>query len=96
MQTYLQKYQQTHTNQTNKALHSFGIPMIVVSIISIPVIGIWFEWKYWPISLGLFVVGWILQFIGHFFEGKQPAFFENPIYLVVGIVWWFKKIFGKK
>src|SRR5271166_2554864 len=28
----------------------------------------------WPVALGLFVLGWIFQFVGHAFEGKSPAF----------------------
>ena len=37
-----------------------------------------------PISAGLFVVGWIFQFIGHKIEGKKPSFFEDIQYLWVG------------
>jgi hypothetical protein len=28
-----------------------------------------------------------LQFAGHFIEGNQPAFFRNPVYLLVGPAW---------
>lgn len=35
----------------------------------------------------LFVTGWIFQFIGHFFEGKSPAFFKNAVHLLIGPVW---------
>ena len=41
----------------------------------------------WRGALGLFVVGWILQFVGHAIEGNQPAFFKNPVYLLVGPLW---------
>lgn len=27
--------------------------------------------------LGLFIVGWIIQLLGHYFEGKRPAFMDN-------------------
>jgi len=26
----------------------------------------------WQAGLGLFVIGWVLQFIGHYFEGRKP------------------------
>ena len=39
------------------------------------------------ILLGLFVVGWIFQFVGHYFEGKKPAFFKNAVHLLIGPVW---------
>jgi uncharacterized membrane protein YGL010W len=35
-------------------------------------------------SLGLFVVGWAFQFVGHFFEGKKPAFTDDLVGLLVG------------
>jgi len=36
------------------------------------------------ISLAMFVVGWIFQFIGHKLEGRKPSFFEDIQYLWVG------------
>ncbi len=35
-------------------------------------------------SIGLFVVGWAFQFVGHVFEGKKPAFFDDLRGLLVG------------
>jgi uncharacterized membrane protein YGL010W len=40
------------------------------------------EWLTW--GVGLFVVGWIIQFIGHYWEGKKPAFFDDIRGLVIG------------
>src|SRR5687767_5191676 len=28
-------------------------------------------------TAGLFLGGWALQFLGHYFEGKKPAFFDD-------------------
>lgn len=36
------------------------------------------------ISVGLFVFGWILQFAGHYFEGKKPAFIDDISGLIIG------------
>lgn len=36
------------------------------------------------VSAGLFIVGWIIQFIGHYFEGKKPAFVDDLMGLLVG------------
>lgn len=36
------------------------------------------------IGVGSFVVGWILQFIGHYYEGKKPAFVDDLVGLLVG------------
>lgn len=36
------------------------------------------------ISIGFFVVGWIIQFVGHFYEKKKPAFVDDLIGLAIG------------
>jgi len=32
----------------------------------------------------LFVVGWIIQFVGHMYEGKKPAFVDDLVGLLIG------------
>jgi uncharacterized membrane protein YGL010W len=41
----------------------------------------------WPVGVGLFLVGWVFQFVGHAFEGKKPAFLKNGIHALVGPLW---------
>ena len=36
------------------------------------------------IGIGLFVVGWALQFLGHHFEGRKPAFLDDLRSLLTG------------
>ncbi|RMO12877.1 putative membrane protein [Pseudomonas amygdali pv. morsprunorum] len=33
---------------------------------------------------GLFVIGWIIQFIGHYYEGRKPAFIDDVTGLIIG------------
>lgn len=40
------------------------------------------QWLSW--GVGFFVVGWIIQFIGHYYEGKKPAFADDLVGLLVG------------
>ncbi len=35
-------------------------------------------------GLGLFVVGWIIQFVGHYYEGRKPAFVDDLTGLIIG------------
>jgi len=42
-------------------------------------IAIWLAW-----ALGFFVVGWIIQFVGHYYEGRKPAFVDDLTGLLVG------------
>ena len=39
------------------------------------------------LSHTIVVSGWLFQLIGHAIEGNQPAFFNSPIYLLIG-PWW--------
>ena len=80
----LERYRLDHTHPVNKATHLVGIPMIVVSL---PLL-IFAPW----LGLGLFVFGWILQFIGHAFEGKKPSFFSDPRFLLIGVAYFVDKV----
>jgi uncharacterized membrane protein YGL010W len=35
-------------------------------------------------ALGIFAVGWAIQFLGHKFEGMKPAFFDDVKQLLIG------------
>ena len=48
-----------------------------------------------PVSLVVFVVAWIFQFIGHRIEGKKPSFFEDLQYLWVGPLFVLSKLFER-
>jgi uncharacterized membrane protein YGL010W len=41
----------------------------------------------WPLAVGAFMIGWMLQFIGHRFEGRNPAFMTNIVHLLIGPLW---------
>ena len=36
------------------------------------------------LGIALFVIGWVFQFVGHYFEGKKPAFVDDLMGLVIG------------
>ena len=40
-------------------------------------------------GISMFVAGWIIQFIGHYYEGRKPAFVDDIIGLMIGplFVW---------
>ena len=40
------------------------------------------NWLAW--GIGFFVVGWIIQFVGHWYEGRKPAFVDDIVGLLVG------------
>ena len=45
--------------------------------------------------LGIFIIAWILQFIGHKIEGQKPSFFEDIVFLLIGPLWTLNFFFKK-
>ena len=54
---------------------------------------VWVAWLGWPalenqpvwvLGVGVFIVGWAIQFIGHWFEGRKPAFVDDVVGLMIG------------
>src|SRR3974390_3408659 len=83
---WVPQYAKSHPHTINPLNHTIGIPMIVVSLV-LAVAG--FVWPaLWPWAIGLFLAGWVLQFVGHAFEGKPPEFFHDWRFLLVGVRWW--------
>jgi uncharacterized membrane protein YGL010W len=41
--------------------------------------GVWLA-----IGVGGFFIGWVFQFIGHYFEGRKPAFVDDLVGLLIG------------
>lgn len=66
-------------------LYFIAVPLVgfVAMIILVPML--WFAQltasgevsTTWIIALTCFVSGWIIQFVGHVFEGRWPALFDN-------------------
>ncbi len=52
-------------------------------------------WPLWILCLGLFVVAWIGQFIGHHYEGKRPSFFKDVQFLLIGPLWLLSFVYRK-
>ena len=47
------------------------------------------------LGVGVFVVAWIGQFIGHQIEGKRPSFLTDLVYLLVGPLWTLGKLYRR-
>jgi uncharacterized membrane protein YGL010W len=90
---WIEQYSSSHQNPVNRLCHTVGIPMILVSALMF-VVSI-FVPRLWMLAAGLFVIGWIFQFVGHAFEGKRPEFFHDWRFLFVGARWWVAKVRGK-
>jgi uncharacterized membrane protein YGL010W len=61
-----------------------GAVMLAISV------GFYFLGAWMPLwlNVALFVLGWILQFLGHsVYEKRSPAFLTNALHLLVGPLW---------
>ncbi len=134
----LSRYNESHQNRTNVAIHAIAVPSIFfvtvgliwsiptpewlaqfninwAHVFIIPVLYYYFmlsgpigaamtllsiatlggirlleycDVSVWQFCLALFVIMWILQFVGHKIEGKKPSFFEDIRFLLIGPAWW--------
>ena len=148
MQWYLDKYGESHQNDTNKLIHWICVPAIMFSLLGLiyaipfPVErGLFTNWAavflalallyylrlsvpmflgfivivglmLWGnnaiyeavgrnagqlalISLIIFAVAWVGQFVGHKIEGKKPSFLEDLQFLLIGPAWLLHFIYKK-
>ena len=56
-----------------------GVLMLLAHQVSGGSVALWLAW-----GVGFFVVGWIIQFAGHYYEGRKPAFADDLVGLLVG------------
>ncbi len=65
----------------------YALAMTVFMGLSL-VTGVWLAAQSTAVWLGaagsLFVVGWVIQFVGHWFEGKKPAFVDDLVGFLIG------------
>jgi uncharacterized membrane protein YGL010W len=90
---WINEYSKSHQHPANRFCHTLGIPLIAISL-PLAVASLFVQ-ALWIAALGIFIIGWGLQFIGHAFEGKPPEFFRDWRFLLVGLRWWFAKICGR-
>jgi uncharacterized membrane protein YGL010W len=147
-QSWLDEYGSSHQNPTNKLIHWFCIPLIMLSLmmllqeieffnldgrswhgahalvilaslyylfLSVKLaigmllisMGLLFVMTFistftlslgigsWMVGLGIFVIAWIFQFIGHKIEGKKPSFLKDIQFLLIGPMWLLSFIYQK-
>ncbi|MCH7400631.1 DUF962 domain-containing protein [Belliella kenyensis] len=49
----------------------------------------------WSISIGIFIIAWVLQFYGHKIEGEKPSFLKDIQFLLIGPAWLMHFIYKK-
>lgn len=67
--------------------------LLIIGLFSAGIVGLekLHENQGWPpmyqVCLGIFVISWAGQFIGHKIEGKKPSFSDDVRFLLIGPIW---------
>lgn len=62
----------------------FAIGMLVMTLLMLGLLRLMPPATVLPLSVAIFVLAWIGQFIGHKIEGKKPSFLEDLRFLLIG------------
>jgi uncharacterized membrane protein YGL010W len=63
---------------------NFALGMLVMAGFMLAVLSALPPASVLPLSIVIFVLAWIGQFIGHKIEGKKPSFFDDLRFLLIG------------
>jgi uncharacterized membrane protein YGL010W len=67
-----------------KLSRGFAIGMGVMSAAMLGILALMPDMTVLPVSIAIFVVAWIGQFVGHKIEGKKPSFLDDLRFLLIG------------
>lgn len=63
---------------------SFAVGMLLMTALMLGLLSLMPRPSVLPLSLAMFVLAWIGQFIGHKIEGKKPSFLDDVRFLLIG------------
>lgn len=67
-----------------KLSRNFALGMLLMAAVMLAVLSALPRPAVLPLSILIFVLAWIGQFIGHKIEGKKPSFFDDLRFLLIG------------
>ncbi|MYN39187.1 DUF962 domain-containing protein [Duganella sp. FT109W] len=62
----------------------FAVGMLLMAALMLAILAALPQSTILPLSIAIFVLAWIGQFIGHKIEGKKPSFFDDLRFLLIG------------
>lgn len=62
----------------------FAVGMALMSGVMLLILAALPDQAILPLSIAIFVLAWVGQFIGHQIEGKKPSFLEDLRFLLIG------------
>jgi uncharacterized membrane protein YGL010W len=75
---------------------TLDVPLALLMLLAAGLMDVLGRFVPWRVALGLFVLGWIFQGVGHYrYEKKSPAFTRNFVHLLVGPLWILARAVGR-
>ena len=68
----------------SKLSRPFAVGMLVMSLFMLALLSLLPPATVLPLSIAIFVLAWVGQFIGHQIEGKKPSFLDDLRFLLIG------------
>jgi len=62
----------------------FALGMLLLNAVMLGVLAMMPPLTVLPLSIAIFVLAWVGQFIGHKIEGKKPSFLDDLRFLLIG------------
>lgn len=75
------------------ALGMVGVSLLMLWLVHLSHLA--FGDNVWMFFVGIFVLSWIGQFVGHKIEGAKPSFFDDLKFLMIGPAWLLHFIYRK-
>ena len=63
---------------------AFAVGMLVMAGLMLGLLSLMPAQTVLPLSIAIFVLAWIGQFVGHQIEGKKPSFLDDLRFLLIG------------
>ena len=63
------------------------LPILAAMLFSVDALSQLAPVPLWAVSVAVFILAWVGQFIGHAIEGKRPSFFKDVQFLLIGPIW---------
>ena len=71
--------------------------MVLIAVVFLSICN-WIDTNFstplWVVSLTIFILAWIGQFIGHKIEGEKPSFIDDIKFLLIGPAWLLSFVFS--
>jgi len=62
----------------------FAFGMLAMTLLMLALLAAMPRYTVLPVSIAVFVLAWMGQFVGHQIEGKKPSFFDDLRFLLIG------------